>query len=513
MIERKILIGLITQTEYLRQLEGIWNPEYMGSSTAKLISSWCWEFFKKYHRAPMKDIEIIYIKKLKKGGISKDLAEDIEQEILPSLSEEYDNEGINISFLLEETQNYFKERQFIIHNERLSFLLSKNKIDEVEKEISSFKIATEAPKEEIDLSKPEVLSKIESAFDTTYQNLIKFPGALGEFWNEQLVRGSLVGLMAQEKRGKSYWLLEFMMRAYKQKRKVALFQAGDMTENQQIIRICIYLARKSNLEKYCGVKYIPIPDCIKNQADTCQKKIRECNFGVFTSRGEDEIRSDITMSDLKEAYEEFPKYKNCFNCPDWSRNKWGTPWLNKIEIKNPLNSREAKRNVERFFIKAKRSIKISTHVNGTLTLSIMRAALKKWKIEENFVPDVILVDYGDLVEAETKMEERHKQNYIWRGLRALSQEDDSLVIAPTQSDAQSYTKNRLDLINFSEDKRKFGHVTAMYGLNQDTEGREKEIGLMRINKIVIREGDFHSSHEVTVLQRLEIGRPFLGSFY
>jgi len=49
-------------------------------------------------------------------------------------------------------------------------------------------------------------------------------------------------------------------------------------------------------------------------------------------------------------------------------------------------------------------------------------------------------------------------------------------------------------------------------LNQDKEGREKEIGVMRINKIVVREDDFHSSQQVHVLQHLAIGRPHLGSY-
>ena len=67
--------------------------------------------------------------------------------------------------------------------------------------------------------------------------------------------------------------------------------------------------------------------------------------------------------------------------------------------------------------------------------------------------------------------------------------------------------------NFSEDKRKYAHVTAMYGLNQDPQDREKKIGLMRINEIVVREGDFSNTKEVTVIQNLARGRPFLGSYY
>jgi hypothetical protein len=512
MIERKILIALITQTEFLRQLKGEWDSQYLESATAQIMANWCWEYFDKYWKAPGRDIENIYIKKLRKG-LAKDLAKEIEEDILPGLSEEYENEGINISFILEETRNYFKERQIALHVERLTFLLSKNKIEEAQSELEKFRVVTDIEKDELDLSKPEVLTKIDSAFDVTYQNVIKFPGALGDFLNEQLVRGGLVGLLAPEKRGKTYLLLELMMRAYKQKRKVAFFQAGDMTENQQLIRICIYLARKSNLEKYCGVQYVPIQDCIKNQTNNCNKKVRECNFGIFEDRDENKIRKEITKQELVQAYKDNPDYKPCYNCSEWNRQRWGTVWLKEVEIKTPLGAKDAKKYIKKFFIDTKRSIKISTHVNGTLTISKIRTILQKWKTVDNFTPDVILIDYGDLLETDTKMEERQKQNQIWKGLRALSQEDDCLVIVPTQADAASYSKNRLELENFSEDKRKYAHVTAMYGLNQDPAGREKELGIMRINRIVVREGDFHPSQEVTVLQKLQIGRPYLGSFF
>ena len=52
----------------------------------------------------------------------------------------------------------------------------------------------------------------------------------------------------------------------------------------------------------------------------------------------------------------------------------------------------------------------------------------------------------------------------------------------------------------------------MYGLNQSKDGREKQLGIMRINEIIIREGDFSDKNEVTVLQNLRKGRPFLQSY-
>lgn len=514
MIERKILIGLIVYTGYLKELEKDWNPQYLESSAARMISGWCWEYFKKYGKAPNRNIEMVYIKKLKRG-IDKDLAEEIEQEILPSLSEEYENTTLDIENLLDETHQYFIGRQITLHKELLDNLLEKGKVEEAQKEIDNFKLNKFEKKEDekvLDLSDPKLLDEIDEAFNTENQNVIKFPGALGEFWNDQLVRGGLVALLAPEKRGKTFWLLEFMMRAYKQGRKIAFFQAGDMTKHQQLKRICIYLANKSDKEKYCGVQYVPVQDCIKNQADTCHKQIRECSFGIFF-KPEHEIRETVTMQELIQAHTDFPNYKNCYNCPEWTKNQWGTTWLQKKEIKTPLTGRTAKTLAKKFFIDSGRSIKLLTYPNGTLTITEIKRILQKLKEDEDFAPELVLVDYPDIMAPETKMDFRHQENEKWKGLRAVSQDENCLVIAPTQADADAYGKDTLGQKNFSEDKRKYAHVTAMYGLNQDKTGREKKLGIMRLNKLVVREDEFTTSDQVYVLQKLSMGRPHLGSFF
>ena len=51
----------------------------------------------------------------------------------------------------------------------------------------------------------------------------------------------------------------------------------------------------------------------------------------------------------------------------------------------------------------------------------------------------------------------------------------------------------------------------MYGLNQSAD--EKQIGIMRINELLVRDSDFNSNRPIKVLQRLQIGRPFLGSYF
>lgn len=510
MIERKALIGLITNTDYLKQIQEDWKQEYLESATAKLIASWCWEYFKKYQKAPMRDIEMIYISKLKKG-INKELAEEIENDILPGLSKEYENSRITITSLLDETRQYFIERQIILHKQDIESKLEKGEITEAEEIVERFKLKKFTEEEGLDLGNEKTLSKLKEVFETGNESLIQFPGALGEFWNDQLVRGGFVALLAPEKRGKTGWLLEFMMRAVNQNRKVAFFQAGDMTENQQLMRICIYLAKKSNKEKYCGVQYVPVLDCVRNQNDTCEKPIRACNFG-FTNMDGNELRKEITRDMLIEAHADYPAYKNCYNCVEWYKKPIGSVWFKKVDLGDPLDYKEAEKYFSRFFVENNRQVKLSTHANSTLSLGMMDAILNKWELK-GFKPDVILVDYPDIMLGDNRLQSRDRENEKWKGLRRMSQERNVLLIAPTQADADSYERDTLSLKNFSEDKRKYAHVTAMFGLNQDSKGREKQLGMLRINQLTAREDDFVISNTIKVIQRLQIGRPFLGSFY
>ena len=148
----------------------------------------------------------------------------------------------------------------------------------------------------MDLSSETALLRVEKAFTQASTPVVKYPRQLGQFWNDQLVKGKLVALMAPEKRGKTWWLMDMAMRAARQKKKVAFFQAGDMTEDEQLMRICIHLTKKSNLDKYSGKMFQPVKDCVYNQLSTCTKEVRECDFGVFEGKTIKEIRKEDRKS-------------------------------------------------------------------------------------------------------------------------------------------------------------------------------------------------------------------------
>lgn len=514
MIERRILIGLITSTEFIQQIHAVWDTTLLASAAAQRLATWCIEHYEKYNTAPGRDIEGIYYDQLKTTRISPQLAEEIEQDILPSLSEEYE-EGINLNYLLDQTRRYLNERRLARHVDTIHAHLEAGEVSEAERLATTYTPKTTEAGQDIDLSNPATLQRVEKAFTTTAQPVLMYPRQLGAFMNSHLVRGGFVGFMASEKRGKTFWLLDMSLRAVRQKTRVAFFQAGDMTEDQQLRRIAIYLTRKNTLEKYSGVMWQPVRDCIRNQRDTCTRDERECNFGVFTTHSEEQLRAEIDIQTLKEAHSANPDYKPCTNCPlyEQARLGLGTPWIEQVDTGDPLTVDQAITAYENYFIRYNRRFKLSTYPTGTLTVREIKTRLDVWEREDGFVADMIVIDYADLLAVERVMDYRHAQNEIWKCMRNLSQERHALVVTATQADAASYDRDTLTLKNFSEDKRKYAHVTAMFGLNQDRKDREKNIGLMRINELVIREGAFSARNEVRVLQNLQRGRPMLSSMW
>ena len=139
MIERKIIISFITSTEFHKNLQGIWNSTLFESSTAKIISTWCQEYFDKYHKAPGKTLESIFYKKVKQG-LQKDLAEEIEQDILPGLSEEYTEEELGVEYMTEQAIAYFSERKLLQHADQIRKLVENNKLRDAEKLVLSYKL-------------------------------------------------------------------------------------------------------------------------------------------------------------------------------------------------------------------------------------------------------------------------------------------------------------------------------------------------------------------------------------
>jgi len=507
-IERKIVEALILSEEFTKKVLPYLDPKILESDAARTITRWCLNYWNEYAKPPRENIRTIFYSHLSK--LSKDMAEWIETVLASIYASLASNEDPDLDYLIDQSIQYLRKRRIIFQMNKAAECLERNEIDKAESALWEG-IDIDAQSEfgiPIDPFSEDTFPKIQKAFAERADPLIRTPKALGKFWDREFYRGAFVALMGREKIGKTFMLIELAMNAIRTGSKVLFFQAGDMTEEQQLRRIAIWLARRSNEPWYCKGMWIPELDCWKNLTDMCDKQVRE-DFGeqVFPSNADK--RKTLTMDMLISAANDFQNHKTCRNCDEIE----GFPWLRWQPPVPILTDKEAHELLTKFGRTHKGSFRLLTYPNETLNTREVRNKILFLKRNEGFVPDVIIIDYADIMAPDPdsyRMDYRHQQGRTWQRLRAISQEFNCLVITATQIKAQGYKRELLTMSDFSEDKRKFAHVTAMYGLNQSVE--EKRIGIMRVNEIVVRESDYDPLKPVWLLGRLQIGRPVLWSF-
>ena len=150
-------------------------------------------------------------------------------------------------------------------------------------------------------------------------------------------------------------------------------------------------------------------------------------------------------------------------------------------------------------------LRLSVHPNSSISIHGISAILDSWERKE-WVPDVILIDYADILEPpHGYRESRDEINATWKAMRAMSQSRHCLVVTATQAKASAYGAEILGKQDFSEDKRKHAHVTGMVGLNQ--KDGEKKLGLMRYNWIDLREEEYFENDCCFVASCLSLANP------
>jgi len=509
-MEPNIITGMITSKKYLKAIEPIYVSEYFESRGAKLISKWCMQYYKKYNKAPKKNMKAIFESKKRKTRMDEDTSEFISK-CLSKLSKNFDREkSINIEYLTDRTKDYFKTRSLQLHTDKITACLANDDITTAEQLVSNYTEVQLPDSEGIHpLANPDL---IKQAFAERQSPIFTFPGALGKMINSEFVPDSLVMFQAGGKVGKTFFLTECFIRAGMQRENsVAFFGAGDMSETQMIRRICMRVAGKSDMEEYCGTLYYPVLDCMNNQLDTCTKKERVCDFGCLSEKEEADLET-MEYKDYVECAKEpmNKRYRPCTACKGNYCFK-PTAWYIKRKRVKPLSSKKAIKVAEKF-MPLLPNIKLHSSPTRSLSVKNIDSVLDIWEHTEGFMPKTIIIDYADILCPDSSDKElRHKISGIWLALRSLALKRKLLIITATQADAGIMNKHSQDLTNFSESKDKYDHVTAGFAINS-TE-KEKRLMKIRIGNLIRRENESDMDRQVTILRCLQMGRPYLDSHF
>ena len=490
-LDRQLIIAAVTSTEFLRDAARIYDPKFMDSGITRVLLTWCIEYYKEYNGAPGRHIEEIFDteEEFLDEGTSKVLKATLSS---VSLQNE-ESPVLNVPFLIDELEALMRKGNLRCLQEELKRNLEGGNITEAELAVADFRRIEKPKAEWIDPFGDS--EEIFSAFHEYQDPLFEFQGALGEMLNSHLVRGGFVAFLGPQKRGKSFWLQEVALRAYRFKRNVAYIQIGDMPKEEVVKRLGARISGRPLLQKDEGVIREPVLDCYRNQCNTCNKECRTCRVGIRNEKGE------------LCPYEEQPSlYQPCTACKDMIQP---THWFHEVDIGKQLTWNDAYRIGQRVN-KVAYPAQMRLSCVAEVSMDDIENLLAVWE-DDGFYPDVIVIDYADNIVGKKGLEFRHTQNDIWKRLRAIALQRKCLVVTATQSDDAGSKAFILSDSNFSEDRRKLSHVTLLLGLNRTD--REKEDGLMRINEIIAREGDYLVRRTVTVLQSLKRGRPCIDSYW
>jgi len=490
-VEKDTITALIVSTEFCRDVLPMIRPSLLSIDFSSTIYEWVKNYFSMYGECPGKHIKDLYI--AEKEHLQDDLSSAIGN-FLAELSDKYEElETFNVDYYKERARQHFRDRALLETSEKVSALVRIGKSDLAEAELIGFKslaVATSPWKN------PFEEQYIENLFNKKKDSvgLFKLPGMLGDMlgWFK---RTNFVALMGPAKRGKSWWLQAIRESALVQGLNVATISL-EMEDTEVSERQYMGMSGMGEFNK----DYIyPVFDCRKNQTGECHMRERASNIPIL-AEGE-----SIPKFDPDSAYVECTWCRT--NKPD---NYRPAVWY-KQENRKALSVVSVKQAVKGFqLMYGKGTWRVASYPIKTVGVLGIKRDLDFLEYSEGFVPDVIEIDYADLLQPENeRMPKLEQVNDTWMFLKQLAQTKKAVVVTATQTNRKSFDAVSVKEDQIGENYRKLAHVNVMAALNQTPQ--EKRRGLMRLSVLLKRQGLSDSLMQTQVLQCLALGQPFLDS--
>jgi replicative DNA helicase len=450
--ERLIVTYMIVSERFLKEIAPVFRKNLMKASYARVVADWVLDYWYHFKDAPGRNIQEIW--KSKKAVMENENQEEIDTiaEFLKRLSAEWEkSQPNNIEYAIQQAIHYLKIRSQELLIEQLQNSIAENNPLKAEQYVSNYQRVEMPMGEGVSVLKDS--AKVASAFMEEEDTLFSYSGALGQVAGK-FNRGDFLAFLAPMKRGKTWWLWYTAETAIHYGHKV-LFFTLEMTERQMTRRAWQSLVGGSREE---GDIQIP--------------------FFEETTETED--------GPLKYAI----------------RNR-----IERRERLDPSQVSEQQKKLRRMIRGG--DARIVSLPAYSATVDDLEAHIDNLRHYENFTPDVVVVDYADIVAPSRgfRGDYRHQLDDIWKRLRKMAQQRQTLVVTASQAEKSSFRED-VSETHVAEDIRKLAHVTCMLALNQRPEEAKK--GVVRISQIAIREGR-RVFDQAVVLQCLDIGRTCLGS--
>lgn len=440
--ERHAIAAMVHNTAVLAQVAANWTRDSFASKFANILATWCIDYFNKSKEAPgVAGITAQF-------DLWKDNADSaIAQTMAEWLSGLPDQSDLSTDYAVDMIGLIVQKQSLKRLGNALVSLCETGKVEDalnVQVEWKRPKIGQESSGV-FPLQDPSI---IERAFAYSQRDpLVKYPGALGEFFGDVLSADSFVSFLAPAKTGKTTVLSDLVWRAVSQGRRVAYFSCGDMSQDQMILRLAPRLCKRP----LKGGRFkIPTELSYTNKEPTIKFDVQS--------------RPPITKEEVLQAF-----------------------------------AQAGQSDPTRF--------RLLSYPAGSLSVQEISSMADRWA-DEGWMPEIFAIDYADIMALPQGFKEKRDGiSKQWEQLRALSTRTRSLVVTASQSDTEGYSAWLLGKKNFSDARNKIDNVTAMIGLNM-TEA-ERRLGVCRYNYVALREAEFMADRPsyVAVAGCTRVGRP------
>lgn len=446
--EREIILYSIVSTEYLSQIRNYAKAELFKSPYAKVVWEWIASYFDEYGVAPNKDIQTIYT--TRKLEIPEEEDEEIIATFLQSLSDS-DVTIQNIGYSADQAITWLNVRAQENLIEDLKEAVSRKDVASGNEIIAQY-----AAIEKHQAKGMSLLTDIDASFSAFQEEddiLFSFPGTLGLTIGE-FRRTDFVSFLGFAKRGKSWYLWESAKEAMYASNKV-LYISLEMPQKQILKRIWRALAKRPRRKRTVRIPYFTESDLSTPESPRYLVDYEEKEIEAFTP--------DIT---------------------------WFAEWIRKFKL---------------YFRGG--DLRVVSMPSRSVSVSDIEIYMNNLEFYEKWIPDVVVIDYADLINSKLKGEHRHQLDDIWANLRRLALERNICIVTASQSSRMS-SKGESTEESIAEDIRKIAHVTKMIAINATKEERAQ--GIHRIAQLAERDDEQHFEQSL-VLSCLDLGQMCLDS--
>lgn len=479
--DKRVLQNMYCSDTYLEKVSKVYLPEAFESDELKAISRWVIEYYQKYSKAPKSDSRVWISEKLK--AYTPEKRKDLVDVLAQIMQMEVNDSEASINLGVQ----FFQKAQIKNQIESVQMFMERNQFDKAVEAVSG--ISVPQVEESTQTDNPYFNEgRIDKYFSPEHlKPLFNIPYAFGSLVNPHLVRGGFVAFQGCAKSTKSFCMRYLAFVALQQNLKVYYADLGDSDglDNTGFL-----------IESMCGRTKNPY-DCgpVTLRFGRCARGGSDCPSG--------------RPADIKTETKYIPGCPSPCSSFLYAGDSISLPSVEPLK-KEFFESRRAK-FVEKGWLSEK-NFQTTNWSAGEATIQKIEKELDELERKKEFVPDVIILDYADLLEnQDPKLNPRDKNNANWKAIRALAHKRNCLIITATQAKISAYGKRNMSEADFSEDSRKFHHVTAFFAIDRTSEdSKENQV---RISALRVRRGRIDFNKEVLVTNCLQRAQYHVHSYW